>query len=108
MNYELIAVALKGLQMGMSLGSFLTAKQHDSNQAYRKRFRKLLEWGANPQPLEENDIESFLAPVYRGLITERRGKPAHSEAYIAWAMNQVREMLHSFNGVLAFRKQVRG
>jgi hypothetical protein len=107
MNYELLAVVLKGLQMGMSLGSFLTAKQHDSNPAYRKRFRKLLDWGADPQPLDDNEIESFLAPVYRGLITERRGKPAHSEAYIVWAINQIREMLHNFNGVLTFRKQVR-
>jgi hypothetical protein len=107
MNYELIAVALKGLQMGMSLGSFLTVKQHNSNQAYRKRFRKLLDWGETPQPLSENEIEAFLAPVYRGLITERRGKPAHSEAYIAWAVNQVREMLYNFNTVLNFRKQSR-
>ncbi|MDP6636850.1 MAG: gamma-glutamylcyclotransferase family protein [Phycisphaerae bacterium] len=104
-NYELIAVALKGLQMGMSLGSFLTVKQHDSNQAYRKRFHKLLDWGSDPKPLEETEIESFLGPVYRGLITEHRGKPAHSEAYIAWAINQVREMLHGFNDLLTATKQ---
>ena len=104
MNYELIAVVLKGLQMGSSLGSFLTVKQHDSDQTCRKRFHKLLEWGATPQPLEDDEIESFLGPVYRGLITERRGKPAHSEAYIAWAMNQIREMLHNFNGLLTSEK----
>jgi len=104
MNYELIAVALKGLQMGMSLGSFLTVKQHDSNQACRKRFHKLLEWGAAPLPLQGDEIESFLGPVYRGLITERRGKPAHSEAYITWAINQIREMLHKFNKQLTSGK----
>jgi hypothetical protein len=107
MNYELLAVVLKGLQMGMSLGSFLTAKQHDSNPAYRKRFRKLLDWGADPQPLGDTEIESFLDPVYSGLITEKRGKPAHSEAYITWAINQIREMLHNFNGVLTSKKQIR-
>jgi hypothetical protein len=100
MNYEVLAVAMKGLQMGMSLGSFLTVKQHHNDPACRKRFHKLLDWGAAPQPLSDNEIESFLAPVYRGLITERRGKPAHSEAYIAWAVNQVREMLHKFNDLL--------
>jgi len=104
MNYELIAVALKGLQLGMTLGSFLTAKQHDENQAYRKRFGKLMDWGAAPQPLSDDEIESFLEPVYRGLITERRGKPAHSEAYIAWAINQIREMLHKFNRTLVSAK----
>ncbi|MCP4377110.1 MAG: gamma-glutamylcyclotransferase [bacterium] len=100
MNYEILLVALKGLQMGMSLGSFLTVKQHDNDPVCSKRFHKLLEWGANPQPLSDDEIESFLSPVYRGLITERRGKPAHSEAYIAWAVNQVREMLHKFNDLL--------
>ena len=100
MNYELLALALKGLQMGMSLGSFLTVKQHNSNQAYRKRFRRLLDWGAAPEPLEETEIESFLEPVYRGLITERRGKPAHSEAYIAWAIEEVRQNLRKFNDTL--------
>ena len=108
MNYELIAVALKGLQMGMSLGSFLTVKQHDSNQVCRKRFHKLLEWGADPQPLSDEEVESFLGPVYRGLITERRGKPAHSEAYIAWAINQIREILRNFNCLLTCEKQTRG
>ncbi|MDP6046565.1 MAG: gamma-glutamylcyclotransferase family protein [Phycisphaerae bacterium] len=105
MDYELIAMALKGLQLGMSLGSFLTVKQHNSNQAHRKRFAKLLEWGADPTPLGANEIESFLAPVYRGLVTERRGKPAHHEAYIAWAINQIRKNLRKFNKMVALHKK---
>jgi gamma-glutamylcyclotransferase (GGCT)/AIG2-like uncharacterized protein YtfP len=107
MDYELIATALKGLQMGMTLGSFLTVKQHNSNQAYRKRFRKLLDWGGKPTPLSEVEIESFLAPVYRGLMTERRGKPAHHEAYIAWAINQLRKKLRSFNKTVAVKRRAR-
>ena len=106
MDYELITMALKGLQLGMSLGSFLTAKQHNSNQAYRKRFGKLLEWGEAPEPLEETEIESFLASVYRGLSTERRGKPAHNDGYIAWAINKTRKNLYEFNDLLDQHKQV--
>jgi len=100
MNYELVTMALKGLQLGMSLGGFLTTEQYDNNPAYRRRFEKLLDWGARPTSLEDDEIESFLDPVFRGLNTERRGKPAHSGAYIFWAINQIREMLQAFNLLL--------
>jgi len=100
MNYELLTMALKGLQLGMSPGSFLTTEQYCDRPAYRRRFERLLDWGANPTTLSDEEIETFLGPVFRGLSTERRGKPAHSGAYIAWAINQIREMLHGFNRML--------
>jgi len=103
MNYELITMALKGLQLGMSLGGFLTTDQYYNNPVYRRRFEKLLDWGANPEPLGDDEIKSFIDPVRRGLNTERRGKPAHSGAYIAWAINQIREMLETFNQLVNIR-----
>jgi len=34
-------------------------------------------------------------------MIERRGKPAHNAAYIAWALNQLRKSLNAFNELAA-------
>lgn len=96
-NYELLTMALKGIQLSAGIGSFLTGQQYEEHPRLRKRFEELLEWGKSPKPLSSKDIEGFLSPVYRGLMTEKRGKPGHSEAYIAWAITQLRDLLREFN-----------
>ena len=100
LNYEPIALALKGLQISRRPGNFLTATQYAEFPKHRRAFENLVSWGANPQPLSDAEMETFLAAVYDGLIHERRGKPAHSEAYVAWAMDQLRTMLRGFNTML--------
>jgi hypothetical protein len=97
LNYEPIAVALKGLQIRLRPGSFLKAAQYRASTRHRRLFEDLLNWGTDPDALTDDEIEAFLGPVYEGLMHERRGKPAHSEAYIAWAVDQLRAMLRSFN-----------
>jgi hypothetical protein len=97
LNYEPIILGLKGLQISQRPGTFLTADQYESDPKHRRLFNELVAWGAQPQPIPQDEIEMFLRSVYDGLMTERRGKPAHGEAYIAWATDQLRYMLRGFN-----------
>jgi hypothetical protein len=99
-NYEPIALALKGLQISRRPGTFATPMQYKTSQKHRDYLESLLEWGAEPTPLAPEEREVFLAGVYEGLMVERRGKPAHSEAYIAWAMSELRQALEGFNRML--------
>lgn len=101
LNYEPILVALKGLQLHLRTGNFLVADQYPRVRRIRRLYDDLLAWGAHPQPLSLDEIEAFLGPIYKGLMTERRGKPAHSDAYIHWSLDQLREMLETFNASLA-------
>ena len=99
-NFEPIVMALKGLQISRRPGSFLTPAQYESSARHRKLFDQLLAWGADPDPLSAAEIDSFLGAVADGLNTERRGKRAHSGAYIAWALAQLRKMLRAFNALV--------
>jgi hypothetical protein len=96
-NYEPIIMALKGIQISMLPGSFLTPAQYLRSGVHRERFEDLLEWGCNPSPISEDEAEVFLTNVDKGLKVEKRGKPSHSEAYIAWAISELRQMLRDFN-----------
>jgi len=97
MNYEPIVMALKGIQISLAPSSFLTGDQYLRSPAHRACFDDLLAWGSKPTPLSGEDIEGFLGPIYDGLLAERKGKPAHSGAYIAWSINQLRQSLARFN-----------
>ncbi|MBT3278288.1 MAG: gamma-glutamylcyclotransferase [Phycisphaerales bacterium] len=97
LNYEVIALALKGIQVALRPGTFLKPDQYKQSSRHRKRFERLLEWGKNPTLISPQDIEDFLKHVEQGLATEKRGAAAHTEAYIAWALNQLERMLRKFN-----------
>jgi hypothetical protein len=99
LNYEPIAVALKGLQVRFRPGNFLVADQFARDPKLRNLYEEIVAWGAAPEPLSADEIEVFLAGVYDGLMTERRGKPHHSDAYIHWSLDQLREMIRSFNAL---------
>ena len=99
LNYEPIIMALKGVQLSLSPGTFLFPTQYESNPKHRRLFEKLIEWGDNTTPLDTEEIDVFMAHIYNGLMSEYRGKPAHSRAYIAWSLHQVRTMLEEFNAL---------
>ncbi|MFW6132716.1 MAG: gamma-glutamylcyclotransferase family protein [Planctomycetota bacterium] len=101
LNYEPIVLALKGVQVRLRPGTFLTATQAEQSPRHRRTFDALVEWGRNATPLSEADLSTFLTAVDEGLRTERRGGPAHSGAYIAWGVNQLRAMLRRFNEMAA-------
>jgi len=96
-NYEPIIVALKGLQIHYKPGSFLTARQFQTNPRLARRFRVLRRWGCDPEPLSQREITQFLSAAHDGLMREYRGRPAHSPAYITYCLSQLRERLHEFN-----------
>ncbi|MGB2820315.1 MAG: gamma-glutamylcyclotransferase family protein [Phycisphaerae bacterium] len=100
-NYEPIVLALKGLQISCRPGSFMTAGQYESSARHRRCFEQLLAWGAEPRALGDEETGGFLDAVRKGLCTERRGKAAHSGAYIAWAVDQLQAVLASFNALVA-------
>ncbi|MHC4981833.1 MAG: gamma-glutamylcyclotransferase family protein [Planctomycetota bacterium] len=97
LNYEPIVLGLKGLQIHLRPGTFLAADQYEANAKHKRLFDELIAWGAEPEPIPDREIETFLRSVYKGLMTERRGRPAHSEAYIVWGINQLKSMLYEFN-----------
>ncbi|MDY6912923.1 MAG: gamma-glutamylcyclotransferase family protein [Planctomycetota bacterium] len=97
LNYEPLVLGLKGIQLHLRPGSFLMPSQYHSSRRHRKLFEELMQWGANPQQLDEGEIDEFLNHCHEGLMTERRGKPAHGGAYIAWALSQLRTGLDAFN-----------
>ena len=101
LNYEIIALALKGLQVSLRPGNFLPPAQYETSTRHRRAFEKLCQWGAAPEPICRADIDSFLRHVHDGLRSERRGKPAHGAAYIAWSLSQMRSMLRQFNDKVA-------
>lgn len=96
-NYEPIIVALKGIQVHFKPGSFLTASQHESDPQLRELFEALLRWGRCATPLGKSEVEEFLEAVYEGLVREKRRRPAHSLAYIAYCLSQLRTALQEFN-----------
>jgi len=104
LNYEPIIMAMKGLQISLRPGSFLTAAQYSSSRKHRERFEQLLQWGQDAKAISQAAQEQFLAHIYSGLMTERRGKPAHSEAYIAWSLSQLRAMIKKFNELAGTEK----
>ncbi len=100
MNYEPIAMALKGLQIKKRPGSFLTNAQYKRSAKHRNVYHNLLDWGNSPEAISEKEIDAFLRAVDEGLATERFGKSAHSGAYISWVIDQLRSTLMGFNMLL--------
>lgn len=98
LNYEPIVMGLKGIQLSLRPGTLLTPRQYHEKTRHREVFNELLAWGENPTSISRQDIDGFLSHVQEGLMTERRGKPAHNQAYIAWSISQLSEMLRQFNG----------
>ncbi|MBS3820575.1 MAG: hypothetical protein GVY16_00295 [Planctomycetes bacterium] len=96
-NYEPIIMGLKGIQLSLRPGTFLTPSQWENSPRHRETFETLVAWGKAPTQLAPTEIDDFLGHVEAGLVSERRGKPAHSRAYIAWSITQLEAMLQRFN-----------
>ncbi|MCE5276628.1 MAG: gamma-glutamylcyclotransferase family protein [Planctomycetaceae bacterium] len=99
-NYETIAMALKGIQITYCPGTFLTAEQYQTSRRHRRVHDELTAWAQRPTALSADEVNVFIEAVHDGLMTERRGKPAHTTAYIAWACTRLRESLRQFNSAV--------
>jgi len=99
LNYEPIAVALKGLQLKFSPGTFLKPDYYKSDPKHRELYEDLIAWGAGPGPIERAETDAFLEAVADGLEKERHPRPVYSDAYVAWSLNELREMIEKFNAL---------
>ncbi len=97
LNYEVLILALKGIQLSLRPGTFLTGEQYQNSVKHRQRFHDLVDWGHDPEPISPTEVDSFCQYIHDGLDCEHRGKPIHSQAYINWALDRVRSTLEEFN-----------
>jgi gamma-glutamylcyclotransferase (GGCT)/AIG2-like uncharacterized protein YtfP len=100
-NYEPLALALMGVQLHLAPGSFMTAGQYEAHRSHRKLYHELLEWGAAPEPISPQELEAFLGCVYDGLAGARAIRATHHEAYLAWALSELRDTIGAFNALLS-------
>lgn len=103
LNYEPIVLALKGLQVSLRPGTFLTPAQAMKSRKHRRRLDDLLAWAHDARPIGRAETDDFLQHIHAGLLTEARGKPAHGEAYIAWGLSEIRDALNAFERTAAGR-----
>ena len=101
LNYELLTMALKGLQISLRPGSFLVGNQYARHPKLRRLADELRSWADDAGPLPSEDMEAFLSAVHEGLMAEKKGAPAHSGAYISWSTRQLRKLLTDFNELVA-------
>ncbi len=99
-NYELLAVALKGIQLSCRPGSFLLGGQYGKSPRLRQLADALPTWATDLTPLGSKTIKTFLDAVRAGLMEEAPTGPAHSLAYITWSINQLDKQLKAFDAAI--------
>ena len=96
-NYEPLIMALKGLQLSLNPGDYLTAEQLDSSRRLRNEYHDLREWAANPEPISRRTKGRFLDAIYDGLMHEAHQRPYHKLHYIEWALGAIDLQIRMFN-----------
>ncbi len=96
-NYEPLIMALKGLQIAVNPGDYMTAAQLSSSKALRNQYQRLKEWSSNPTQISRRTRGRFLDTVKIGLMDEANHKPAHKLHYIDWALGAIDIQLRLFN-----------
>lgn len=96
-NYEPLILALKGVQLHYRPGDCLTSRQMQANKELGAMFDRLADWGDNPTPIPQADIDTFLDAVRAGLKSERLGRSPHSPTYLNWAIRELSASLAEFN-----------
>lgn len=96
-NYEPLILALKGIQLSINPGDYLTAAQLAGSPKLRKDYKELKEWAADPTPISRSTKAKFLDTIYDGLMHEAHRKPYHKLHYIDWAMGAIDLQICLFN-----------
>lgn len=96
-NYEPLIMALKGIQLSMNPGDYLTAEQLSASRRLRNEYEELKEWAANPTPIARTTKGRFLDAIYDGLMNEAHRRPYHKLHYIDWAMGAIDLQIRLFN-----------
>jgi len=96
-SYEPLLLALKGLQLHHRPGNMLLSAQMQAEPAMAEMFESIDRWCDAPEPIDPHEVTAFLDAVAAGLAIERRGRPAHSPAYLNRATAELAESLKQFN-----------
>lgn len=96
-NYEPLILALKGIQLSINPGDYLTAEQMAASPKLRQEYADLKAWASCPDPIDAKTKGAFLDAVYDGLMHERHRRPYHKQHYIEWAMEAINAQIQHFN-----------
>lgn len=96
-NYEALILCLKGLQLALNPGDYLSAEQLQADPRLRQQYEQLKQWAHAPTQISPQSIGRFVHAVQRGLMDERHHQPAHSLHYIEWALGAIATQLKLFN-----------
>lgn len=96
-NYEPLIMALKGIQLSMNPGDYLTADQLSASRRLRNEYEELKEWASNPTPIARTTKGRFLDAIYDGLMHEAHNSPYHKLHYIDWALGAIDLQVRLFN-----------
>jgi len=104
-DYEPLIVALKGFQIGANPRP-LNPESEDTGmiEVPIEEKDELIAWAAEPRPVDAATVDSFISVVEKGLLTEKCGRPAHKEEYIARMLLRIRALVVEKNEFL--KKQV--
>ncbi|MBC8377883.1 MAG: hypothetical protein H8E62_01780, partial [Planctomycetes bacterium] len=96
-NYEPLIMALKGIQLSVNPGDYLTSQQLAASRRLQKEYEELKAWAGNPTPISRRSKGRFLDAIYDGLMHEAHYKPYHKAHYIDWALGAIDLQLRLFN-----------
>lgn len=96
-NYEPLIMALKGLQLSINPGDYLTAEQLAGSRRLRNEYNELKAWATQPEPISRRTKGRFLDTIYDGLMHEAHRRPFHRLHYIDWALGAIDLQIRMFN-----------
>jgi hypothetical protein len=96
-NYEPLILALKGLQLSINPGDYLTQRQLASNPRLQDEYEELKDWAMNPTMIDAKTLRKFIDAIHDGLMQEAHYKPYHKLHYIDWAQGAVEMQIELFN-----------
>ena len=100
-NYETLILALKGLQLALDLGDYITPDQLECQPGLGKELQELAAWSQCPEPIPEKVVGRFCSTIFEGLSKERHGRLAHTNTYVQWALDRLAKQIAEFNQMLS-------
>lgn len=96
-NYEPLMMALKGLQIALNPGDYLTSQQLAKSRTLQREYQELTEWAQQPEPISTRTKRQFLDTIRDGLMHEAHHRPYHKQHYIEWALDAIDLQIRMFN-----------
>lgn len=96
-NYEPLIMCLKGLQIAINPGDYLSAEQLKTSVRLRQHYEDIKAWAHEPTEISRQTISRFVRTVQEGLMSESHQRPSHKLHYIDWVLSAVDVQLRMFN-----------